>query len=68
MSHGTEQRERGGRDEERQVRSWRREQFLAMGFSLAEARRLTTTAVDLGEMRRLLTAGCPLDTARRILV
>jgi hypothetical protein len=68
MSHGTEQRERGTHDEERQVRRWRREQFVAMGFSPVEARRLTTTAVDLGEMRRLIAAGCPLDTARRILV
>jgi hypothetical protein len=68
MSHGTEQRERGRRDEERLVRRWRREQFVAMGFSPTEARRLTGTAVDLGEMRRLITAGCPLDTARRILV
>lgn len=67
MSQDTEQREQGRRDEERMVRRWRREQFVALGFSPVEARRLTTTAVDLGEMRRLVTAGCPLETARRIL-
>ena len=55
MSQDTEQREQGRRDEERIVRRWRREQFVALGFSPVE-------------MRRLVTAGCPLDTARRILV
>jgi hypothetical protein len=67
MSSETEFRERGCIDEQRLIQEWRREQFRAMGFAPAEARRLTATSVDLGDMRRLLAAGCPPETARRIL-
>lgn len=68
MNEAIQGREHEGLDEQRRIRRWRREQFVTMGFSPAEARRLTTASVDLGDMRRLLRAGCPLDTARHILL
>lgn len=54
--------------EEVLVRTWRRRQFLALGFSLRQAQRLTRAPVDLGETRRLIALGCPPETAQRILL
>jgi hypothetical protein len=54
--------------EEILVRTWRRRQFLALGFSLRQAQRLTRAPVDLGDTRRLIALGCPHETAQRILL
>jgi hypothetical protein len=59
---------RASEDEASLVRRWRRRQFMAMGFGLKEAQRLTLAPVDIADMRRLVTSGCPPDTARRILL
>lgn len=50
------------------IRSWRRAQFLSLGFSLRDAQRLASAPVDLGETRKLIESGCPPETARRILL
>jgi hypothetical protein len=54
--------------EETAVRSWRRAQFLAMGFTPKEAEALTKAPVDLGLVRNLVSSGCPLETVRRIVL
>jgi hypothetical protein len=53
-------------DEE--VRRWRRQQLLSMGFSLADAQALSESPAELAAIRDLLAQGCPQATARRILV
>jgi hypothetical protein len=53
---------------DKEVRRWRREQLLAMGFSLADSRALAESRAELGTVRELLAGGCPHETARRILV
>jgi hypothetical protein len=50
------------------VRTWRREQFHELGFTLAEAYELADAPVDLGIARRMIAAGCPRPTAIRILL
>jgi hypothetical protein len=50
------------------VRTWRRNQFLALGFTPREAELMAKSSVDLGEVRKLLAAGCPPETARRIVL
>jgi hypothetical protein len=64
---------RGGGDRQppagdKDVRRWRREQLLDMGFSLADARALAEAPVELGVVRELLARGCPHGTAPRILL
>jgi len=54
--------------EEPAVRSWRRAQFLALGFTPKEAEALTEAPVDLGLARNLVASGCPLETVRRIVL
>jgi hypothetical protein len=54
--------------EEPAVRSWRRAQFLALGFTPKEAEALTKAPVDLGLVRSLVASGCPLETIRRIVL
>jgi hypothetical protein len=53
---------------DKEVRRWRREQLLAMGFSLADSRALAESGAELGVVGELLAGGCPHETARRILV
>jgi hypothetical protein len=52
---------------DKEVRRWRRQQLLGMGFSLADSRALSESPVELGVARELLARGCPHETARRIL-
>jgi hypothetical protein len=64
--HGTGDRHPLAGDTE--VRRWRRQQLLAMGFSLADSRVLAESRAELGAVRLLLANGCSQETARRILV
>jgi hypothetical protein len=57
----------GKRSEEGRVRTWRFEQFLALGFGLDRAFSLADLPVDLNDARRLIGRGCPPDTALAIL-
>jgi hypothetical protein len=50
------------------VRTWRREQFHELGFTLTEAYELAEAPVDLDVARRIIAAGCPRQTAIRILL
>ena len=50
------------------MRSWRRAQFLALGFTPKEAEALAKAPVDLGLVRNLVSSGCPLETVRRIVL
>jgi hypothetical protein len=68
MSQTSEQAREQMTPEEISVRRWRRSQFVSLGFSLRQARRLTQERVDLGQMRKLIAAGCPPETAQRILL
>lgn len=54
--------------EEHQVRRWRLEQFLCLGFDLANAVVMAEAKIDLAMARRLVGSGCPLETASRILL
>ena len=54
--------------DETAVRTWRRAQFLALGFTPKEAEALTKAPVDLGLVRSLVSSGCPLETVRRIVL
>jgi hypothetical protein len=53
---------------DKEVRRWRRQQLLGMGFSLVDSRALSESPVELGAVRELLARGCPHETARRILI
>jgi hypothetical protein len=71
MSHGTKNpsTEAAGTSPEIQlVRSWRREQFHELGFTLTEAYELADAPVDLDMARRIIAAGCSRQTAIRILL
>ena len=50
------------------VRTWRREQFHELGFTITEAYELADAPVDLDIARRIIAAGCPTQTAIRILL
>ena len=50
------------------VRTWRREQFHELGFTLPEAYELADAPVDLDLARRIIAAGCSRQTAIRILL
>jgi hypothetical protein len=50
------------------VRTWRREQFHDLGFTLTEAYELAEAPVDLDVARRIIAAGCSRQTAIRILL
>jgi hypothetical protein len=50
------------------VRTWRREQFHELGFSLTESYELADAPVDLDMARRIIAAGCSRQTAIRILL
>ena len=60
--------EMDGSEEEHQVRRWRLEQFLRLGFDLANAAVMAEAKIDLAAARRLVAVGCPLETASRILL
>jgi hypothetical protein len=71
MSRKVETRARETEDasvELERVRTWRREQFHELGFTLTEAYELADAPVDLGIARRMIAAGCSRDTAIRILL
>lgn len=50
------------------VKRWRRNQFLALGFTPREADVLTKAPVDVTLVRKLVAADCPLETVRRIVL
>jgi hypothetical protein len=50
------------------VRTWRREQFHELGFTLTEAYELADAPVDLDMARRIIAAGCSRQTAIKILL
>ncbi len=54
--------------EQGQVRSWRREQFVRLGFSEAQALLLADSDADLGQARYLLNRGCSSALALQILL
>jgi hypothetical protein len=51
-----------------QVRRWRFEQFIELGFSESASAALAAAHVDLSLVRRMVAAGCPLETASRIVL
>jgi hypothetical protein len=58
--------ETDGSAEEHQVRRWRLEQFLRLGFDTTNAAVMAEAKIDLALARQLVGAGCPLETASRI--
>jgi hypothetical protein len=52
--------------EEQRILSWRYEQLLGLGLTVAEAQLLAESGADLGLVRRLVAAGCTPDLAARI--
>lgn len=57
-----------GSDEDHQVRRWRLEQFLSLGFDLVSSAMMAESQIDLAQARRLVGLGCPLETASQILL
>jgi hypothetical protein len=51
-----------------QVRLWRFEQFIGLGFSESASATLAEAHVDLSLVRRMVAAGCPPETASRIVL
>jgi hypothetical protein len=51
-----------------QVRRWRFEQFIELGFSESASATLAEAHVDLSLVRRMMAAGCPHETASRIVL
>jgi hypothetical protein len=58
---------RRARDERLRIRLWRRERFMELGFSHAEASALAKSDADLHLTGDLVAAGCALETAFRIV-
>jgi hypothetical protein len=54
--------------EHAQVRRWRHEQFVLLGFSDAQAQLLANSEADLGQARYLIDCGCIFTLALQILV
>jgi hypothetical protein len=50
-----------------EVRHWRHEQFVLLGFSSAEALLLADSEADLGQARYLVECGCTLTLVLQIL-
>jgi hypothetical protein len=50
-----------------QVRRWRHEQFVLLGFSEAQAQQLADSEADLGQARYLVDRGCSFTLAVQIL-
>ena len=51
-----------------QVRRWRFEQFIEIGFSESVSATLAEAHVDLSLVRRMVAAGCSPETASRIVL
>jgi hypothetical protein len=51
-----------------QVRRWRHEQFVLLGFNDAQALLLADSEADLGQARYLVDCGCTLTLAVQILL
>jgi hypothetical protein len=51
-----------------EVRRWRHQQFVLLGFSEAQALRLADSEADLGQARYLVECGCTLTLVLRILL
>lgn len=51
-----------------QVRRWRFEQFIELGFSESVSATLAEAHVDLSLVRRMVAAGCSPETASRIVL
>jgi hypothetical protein len=64
----SEVEERADAEERLQVRRWRFEQFIELGFTESDSATLAEAHVDLSLVRRMIGAGCPVDTASRILL
>jgi hypothetical protein len=54
--------------EQLNLRCWRLDQFISLGFDTLRAAALVDAAVDLAQARRLVALGCPPETASRILI
>ena len=54
--------------EHAQVRRWRHEQFVLLGFSDAQALLLADSVGDLGQARYLVDCGCTFALALQILL
>jgi hypothetical protein len=56
-------------EERLQVRRWRFEQFIELGFTESESATLAETMhIDLSLVRRMIGNGCPVEIATRILL
>ena len=55
-------------EERLQVRRWRFEQFIELGFTESESATLAEAHVDLSTVRRMIENGCPVEIATRILL
>src|SRR6266571_8685576 len=56
------------RADELNVRHWRPDQFIGLGFDRLRAKATAESAVDLAQARRLVALGCPPESASRILI
>lgn len=54
--------------EELNVRRWRLDQFISLGFDSLRAAVMAESTVDLAQARKLVALGCPRETASRILI
>lgn len=54
--------------EDEKLYAWRKERFLALGFSGVASGALARKQVDHHKVNRVLTAGCPIETAVRIFL
>ena len=54
--------------DELNVRHWRLDQLISLGFDHLQAAVMAESAVDLAQARRLVALGCPHETASRILI
>ncbi len=54
--------------DELNVRHWRLDQFISLGFDNLRAAVMAESATDRAQARRLVALGCPPETASRILI
>jgi hypothetical protein len=64
----SEVEERADAEERLQVRRWRFEQFIELGFTESDSASLAETHIDLSLVRRMIGNGCPVEIASRILL
>jgi hypothetical protein len=55
-------------EERLQVRRWRFEQFIELGFTESDSATLAAAHIDLSLVRRMIGNGCPVEIASRILL